>query len=128
MRLKTILQNEWPNDPVEISITYVDDPTLKEMNRRYLQHDWETDVISFSLGDEHDPESMLLGDIYVSYERAKQQALQYQISYEEEINRLTIHGILHLLGYDHKSAAEKEIMRQKEDYWLQADPSAASRD
>ena len=76
----------------------MDDDSIRELNRTYLGDDASTDVISFAL---HEGAEAVLGDIYVGYEQAAVQALEAGISVEEELARLSIHGTLHVLGYEH---------------------------
>ena len=82
----------------EISLTLLDDDAIRELNRTYLGKDAPTDVISFAL---HEGDEAVLGDVYVGYEQAAIQAVEAGISVEEELGRLSIHGTLHVLGYDH---------------------------
>lgn len=82
----------------EISLTLLDDDAIRELNRTYLGKDVPTDVISFAL---HEGEEAVLGDVYVGYEQAAIQASEAGISVDEELARLSIHGTLHVLGYDH---------------------------
>ena len=82
----------------EISLTLLDDSAIRELNRTYLGKDVPTDVISFAL---HEGEEAVLGDVYVGYEQAAIQASEAGISVNEELARLSIHGTLHVLGYDH---------------------------
>ncbi len=82
----------------EISLTLLDDDSIREMNRTYLGEDVPTDVISFAL---HEGDEAVLGDVYVGDERAAIQAVEAGVSLEEELGRLSIHGTLHVLGYDH---------------------------
>ncbi len=82
----------------EISLTLLDDDSIRELNRTYLGKDAPTDVISFAL---HEGDEAVLGDVYVGYEQAANQAVEAGISIEEELARLSIHGTLHVLGYDH---------------------------
>lgn len=82
-----------------ISLTLLGDKEITELNREYLEHDYVTDVISFPLYD--DEEEMPVGDIYIGYEQAKRQAAESNVSLEEELARLAIHGTLHVLGHDH---------------------------
>ncbi|MFW6390104.1 MAG: rRNA maturation RNase YbeY [Halanaerobiales bacterium] len=93
----------------EISFALVDNKKIQELNRKYRDKDSPTDVLSFEMDDE------IWGDIIISTERASSQAEKYGHSLEREIGYLAIHGLLHLLGYDHKSAGEKHEMRQKEE-------------
>ena len=85
-------------DEGEISLTLLDDDSIRELNRTYLGKDAPTDVISFAL---HEGDEAVLGDVYVGYEQATIQAEEAGISVEEELARLSIHGTLHVLGYDH---------------------------
>ena len=82
----------------EISLTLLDDDSIRELNRTYLGQDAPTDVISFAL---HEGDEAVLGDVYVGYEQAVIQAAEAGVSVEEELARLSIHGTLHVLGYDH---------------------------
>ncbi len=82
----------------EISLTLLDDDSIRELNRTYLGEDAPTDVISFAL---HEGGEAVLGDVYVGYEQAAIQAVEAGVSVEEELARLSIHGTLHVLGYDH---------------------------
>ena len=111
-------------DPrAEISLVFVDDQGIQELNKNYRDKDQPTDVLSFPLWDEEDFEhsnEILLGDIIISLETAKRQAEEYGHTLEREIAYLMVHGLLHLLGYDHMSEEEKQVMRQREEEILQA--------
>jgi rRNA maturation RNase YbeY len=96
-----------------VSVVLVSDDALLEMNREHLQHDFYTDVITFPL--EAEP---LEGEIYISVDRAREQAAQYGVGLYDEICRLAVHGTLHLAGYDDASDAEREAMRRLEDKYL----------
>lgn len=89
----------------EISVAFVDDETIASLNEGYLAHAGATDVISFVL---HAPGERPLGDVYVDVEEAVRQAAELGIPVEEELLRLTIHGTLHVLGYDHPADAARE--------------------
>jgi probable rRNA maturation factor len=95
----------------ELSITFVDDEKMKEMNKKYTNRDSVTDVLSFGFDDM--PE--LMGDIYISVPQAERQKEGDLLS---ELKLLAVHGILHLAGYDDKTARERRIMREKEKYYL----------
>lgn len=101
----------------EISLLFVDDDSIRKINKKYLSRDYSTNVISFSLreGDFGDINPDLLGDIIISVETALRDALKAEIKFEEELDYLIIHGILHLLGYDHeRSETEAKRMKEKE--------------
>jgi magnesium transporter len=85
-------------DQAEVSVTLLDDDSIREMNRDYLGHDRTTDVISFALHGEDEP---VLGDVYVGVEQAERQAVEAGVPAREELARLALHGTLHVLGYDH---------------------------
>ena len=95
----------------ELSITFVDDKEIREMNRKYTKRDSVTDVLSFSFDDT--PE--LLGDIYISLPQAERQK---ETDFLSELKLLTVHGILHLAGYDDTSEGQIKIMREKETQYL----------
>ena len=102
----------------EISISFVDDKNIKQLNKQYLGKDQATNVLSFSLqeGEYGDINPQILGDIIVSVETAQRDALYGKLNIAQEIDFLIIHGILHLLGYNHENTTKKEAtkMRQKE--------------
>lgn len=103
--------------PVELSILFMDDEDITELNRDYRKKDRPTDVLSFPMreGEFGDLNPDLLGDVVISLDTAKRQAEERGETLEEEINLLLIHGILHLLGFDHeKNAAEAKRMQAKE--------------
>ncbi|WP_018923721.1 rRNA maturation RNase YbeY [Salsuginibacillus kocurii] len=107
----------------ELSVTFVSDESIQELNWTYREKDAPTDVLSFAL-NEGEEEALnvdqdipdLLGDIVISVPRAKQQAEEYGHSFERELGFLAVHGFLHLLGYDHETEAEEKEMfaRQKD--------------
>lgn len=96
----------------ELSITFIDDAHMRELNRSYRQIDRTTDVLSFPQSE--GPDFTLLGDILISTDTAERHSKSYGVTLHEELKKLIIHGILHLLGHDHKKKKETEIMREKE--------------
>lgn len=107
---------EYDKEGKEVSVTYVDNEEIRKINLAYLNRDEYTDVISFNLEDEFD--DTLLGDIYVSYEQAKIQAREYDVTVENELIRLTVHGILHALGYEDDTPEKRDVMEKEENRWL----------
>lgn len=95
----------------EINYIFCDDEYLHKINVEYLDHDTLTDIISFdySMGNE------LHGDIFVSVERVKDNATDFNVSFQEELKRVLVHGILHYCGYKDKGETEELVMRSKED-------------
>lgn len=102
---------------VEFNIIFVDSDTIHEINKKYRNVDRVTDVISFALEDNKTIEldHRVLGDIYICIERAEEQAKEYGHSFFRELSFLTIHGLLHLLGYDHMKPEEEKVMFKKQD-------------
>ncbi|WP_298397477.1 rRNA maturation RNase YbeY [Flavobacterium sp.] len=95
----------------DLNYVFCDDEYLLEINRQYLDHDYYTDIISFdySVGNE------LHGDLFISIDRVKENASDFEVSFDEELKRVIIHGILHYAGYKDKSVDDELLMRQKED-------------
>ena len=88
---------------------------MLEINQQYLNHDTLTDIISFdySIGNE------LHGDIFISVERVRENAVDFEVSFEDELRRVLVHGVLHYCGYKDKSEADELVMRQKEEEKMQ---------
>ena len=108
--------------PAEISVTFVNNEQIHELNHQYRDKDMPTDVLSFPMGENgeydvnHDTGAKILGDIVISMEKAVEQAQRYGHSLEREVGYLTAHSMLHLLGYDHEtSGLDRVRMREKEE-------------
>ena len=117
-----VLVNENFEGSAEISVRFVDDEIIHELNREYRHVDRSTDVLSFPLGENgvydinHDTGAQILGDIVISMQHAVMQADLYGHSLQREIAFLTVHSMLHLLGYDHEAEGlERVRMREKEE-------------
>lgn len=105
-----------------VSIVIIDNEEIHKINKTYRGVDAPTDVISFAFMDEDiNPASELtnLGEIYISIEKAKSQAIEYNHSFEREISFLTVHGLLHLLGYDHMTKEDEKEMFTLQDKILE---------
>ena len=98
----------------EVNYIFCDDKYLLEKNTKYLDHDTLTDIITFSYCEGN----MISSDIMISVERVMENSSIFGNSFLEELNRVMVHGILHLVGYNDKTEKEKEIMREKEDYYV----------
>lgn len=109
-----VLRVEGLSKNYEVSISFVENDEIKELNRDYRGVDKETDVLSFPMEDEFGLEDSLLGDIIISIDKANEQSLEFGHTIEREIAYLTAHSMFHLLGYDHMKEDEKLIMREKE--------------
>ena len=98
----------------EINYIFCDDAYLHKLNVEFLDHDTLTDIISFdnSLG------KLLNGDIFISVERVKDNAADFKVSFQDELHRVMIHGVLHYMGYKDKSIDEKKMMRNQENLAL----------
>ncbi|EFI69562.1 rRNA maturation RNase YbeY [Lysinibacillus capsici] len=111
----------------EVSVTFVTNKAIQDINREYRGKDQPTDVISFALEELGQGEMevifegmpRVLGDIIISTDRAKEQAEEYNHSFERELGFLAVHGFLHLLGYDHMKPEEEKVMFAKQDEILQ---------
>lgn len=99
----------------ELNYILCSDAYLLQINQQYLNHDTYTDIVTF---DNSEREKRITGDIFISVERTQENAGKYQVSPETELHRVIIHGILHLLGYKDKKPAEKQLMTEKEDFYL----------
>lgn len=100
----------------EITIILVDDEYISKLNKDFLHHDATTDVISFSFhensGDDFE------GEVYANVDQIERQSREYEVTFADELFRIVIHGVLHLVGYDDQTRADKEKMTIKEDYYL----------
>ncbi len=111
---------------VEVGLTFVDNDEIKDLNMRYRHLNDVTDVLSFALletldeePDMQDIDQLILGDIVVAFDRAQTQAQEYGHSLLRELSYLAVHGMLHLLGYDHQTELEKIEMRMREEELLE---------
>lgn len=98
-----------------INIILCSDRYLHKANLEYLRHDTYTDIITF---DTSEDQNEISGDIFISIDRVKENAKTFKIPAKNELHRVMIHGVLHLLGYKDNTLKEKELMRSKEDYYL----------
>ena len=107
------------DEKIEVSIFFTDDEMIRELNHKYREINKPTDVLSFAFEDDEDSfplvgENRILGDIIISVETAQRNAQEANHSLEWEINILILHGLLHLLGYDHLKDKDYELMHKKE--------------
>lgn len=98
----------------DISIIFCSDNYILDVNMKYLQHDYFTDIITFDYceGDR------LSGDLFISIDSVRENAKLYKTEFNEELNRVMVHGILHLIGYDDHTQKDQKLMRTKENYYL----------
>ena len=98
----------------EINYIFCSDEYLLKMNQAYLNHDTFTDIITFN----YVINNKISGDLFISIDRIKENALATNTSFYDELNRVMIHGVLHLIGYDDKSLSDAQEIRAKEDFYL----------
>lgn len=98
----------------DLSIVFCSDNYILDMNIKYLQHDYFTDIITFDYCEGE----KISGDLFISVDSVRENALLYGATFEEELNRVMVHGVLHLIGYDDHTKAEQKTMREKENYYL----------
>lgn len=99
----------------EINFIFCTDAYLRKMNKQYLQHDYNTDVITF---DNSDEAKTISGDIFISIDRIRANAKDFKTTFNDELHRVMVHGVLHLLGYDDKTEKLKREMREMEEACL----------
>ncbi|RID89460.1 rRNA maturation RNase YbeY [Peribacillus asahii] len=120
--LQFAAQKEDIEEGTELSVTFVDNARIREINKEYRNKDAATDVISFALEEMGEEEveiigadmPRVLGDIIISIERTKEQAEEYGHSFDRELGFLALHGFLHLLGYDHMTESDERVMFTKQ--------------
>lgn len=98
----------------EVNLIFCSDEYLLEMNRTHLDHDYYTDIITFDYCDG----DLITGDLFISIDRVEENASDASESFTQELNRVVVHGVLHLIGYKDKSEEEERVMRIKEDWAL----------
>lgn len=117
-----LLNNKWYKFVAEsevrklgdINVIFCSDNYLLDINIKYLHHDYFTDIITFDYSEG----KTISGDLFISVDSVKENAVFYKTEFEEELNRVLVHGVLHLIGYDDHSEEEIATMRSKENYYL----------
>jgi len=99
----------------ELNFIFCSDIYLLSINQKYLKHDTYTDIITF---DNSEHKKVIAGDIFISIDRIRENALNFKVKEEDELQRVMIHGTLHLLGYKDKGKAARALMTDKEDFYL----------
>lgn len=116
---ETTLEMEGVREGAQLSVVFIDDDSIRKLNRQYRKLNRATDVLAFPMieGDHHEPVpegGLLLGDVLISLERAASNADRNGNQLEEEVTLLVVHGVLHILGYDHAKRKEREQMRRRQ--------------
>ena len=117
-----VLNNKWLKMVAEsevkrlgdVSIIFCSDPYILDINQRYLQHDYFTDIITFDYCEGN----RLSGDLFISVDSVRENASFYGTEFADELNRVIVHGLLHLIGYDDHTEEDIATMRAKENYYL----------
>jgi len=107
------IKKENQTEEGEITIIFCPDEYLLKINKEYLDHDYYTDIITFPYSD-----NPLIADLFISIDRVKDNAIDHSVSFEEELRRVIIHGILHLCGYDDDTPSSQKKMREAENRYL----------
>lgn len=102
-----------------ISIIFCSDNYILKINNEYLQHDYFTDIITFDYCENEEGRKQISGDLFISVDTVHSNADIYGVRFREELDRVIIHGILHLIGYNDKSVEEQKMIRGKEDFYLE---------
>ena len=110
---KVIAEEKFLHGPINLILC--SDHFLKNYNQQFLNHNYFTDVITFDFSEEL---NYLSGDIYISLDRVRENAKEYRVALRDELLRVMIHGILHLMGLEDQSDEDRKVMRSKEDYYL----------
>ncbi len=100
----------------DLTIVFCDDEYLLDINQKFLQHDFYTDIITFDLSG--DTSKIIVAELYISVDRVKENAKNNKVTVKNELHRVIFHGCLHLCGYTDKGKESKQIMRKNEDKWL----------
>jgi rRNA maturation RNase YbeY len=116
--IKNLIVRIFTSEKIALNkVTFIlcSDKHLLKLNRKYLNHNFYTDVISFLLSSKSEP---VFGEVYLSSDRIKENAKKYGVSYQNELLRVIIHGALHLSGFEDQTKAQRKIMREKENFYL----------
>lgn len=117
-KIKKLIENILTSEsciPGEINIIFTSDKKLIKINQQFLKHNYFTDVISFS----YNQERIINGEVYISLDTVKENAINYNVSLKKEILRVIIHGVLHLCGFEDEDKKKRLVMRAKEDVWIE---------
>ena len=119
--LDKCFESELKNRKLAVNIILTNPKNIQELNKQYRNIDKPTDVLSFPMFEKEELDNLnnenyyILGDIVISVEKVKEQAIEYEHSFERELSYMVVHGFCHLLGYDHIKEDDKKIMRKKEE-------------
>ncbi|MDQ3018985.1 MAG: rRNA maturation RNase YbeY [Bacteroidota bacterium] len=109
------ITSEEEKDIETLSVIFCSDKFIKEYNKKYLGHDYETDIITFHDIDE---KGLTEGELLISVETVEENSKRFKTDFEKELLRVIIHGLMHLCGYNDRTGSEKKIIKKKENYYL----------
>lgn len=112
--LKMVMESEIKKAG-DVSIIFCSDRYILDVNMKYLQHDYFTDIITFDYCEGN----RISGDLFISIDSVRENAIHYGVDFETELDRVMVHGVLHLIGYDDHSPEDIAVMREKENYYIQ---------
>ena len=98
----------------DINVIFCSDNYILDVNMKYLQHDYFTDIITFDYCED----DTLSGDLFISVDSVRENAVEFGTEFDDELHRVIVHGLLHLIGYDDHTPEDQKLMREKEDYYL----------
>lgn len=98
-----------------INIIFCSDNYILDVNMKYLQHDYFTDIITFDYCEKN----ILSGDLFISIDSVRENSVFFKTEFADELNRVIVHGLLHLIGYDDHTESDQKLMREKENYYLE---------
>ncbi|MBS3740908.1 MAG: rRNA maturation RNase YbeY [Candidatus Cloacimonetes bacterium] len=116
--IKRIIEQEEINPDYKLNIVLTNNERLQELNKKFKDIDRPTDVLSFSFDEDEVEVEPLLGEVYISLEKAKEQSQKYDVTLQNEVERLMVHGILHLIGWEHQSEKDAKKMFSKIESYL----------
>ena len=112
--LKMVIESEIKK-PGDISLIFCSDRYILDVNMKYLQHDYFTDIITFDYCEGN----RISGDLFISIDSVKENSSYYGVEFDTELDRVMVHGVLHLIGYDDHTPEDIAVMRQKENYYIE---------
>jgi rRNA maturation RNase YbeY len=113
--INNVFVNEGVNKKIDLNYIFCTDNELLEINKIHLNHDYFTDIITFPI---EETDKFLEAEIYISIDRVKDNATELKVDFNNELYRVIIHGVLHLCGYNDKTAKQESLMRERETYYI----------
>jgi len=111
--IKKVIRSEG-KEPGDLSFIFADEENMLKMNIKYLGHDYNTDVITF----DYSKDDFIEGEIYIGIDTIRKNAKKYKVTLRNEVKRVMVHGVLHMLGYEDKNEEQRKLMKEREDYHI----------